>query len=613
MATTLLHRGPDDAGTWADSAAGVALGHRRLAIIDLSPAGHQPMVSASGRYVLVYNGEIYNHFDVRAQLEAGGATPAWRGHSDTETLLVAIDHWGLEAALQKSAGMFALALWDRQERALTLARDRMGEKPLYYGWQGDTLLFGSELKALRAHPAFAAEVDRSVLALYLQRGFVPAPHSIYADISKLGPGTSVTFGPAERAGDRPREYAYWSLDDAVAAGRSNPFVGSAPEAADELERLLGAAVGLQSVADVPLGAFLSGGIDSTTVVALMQKDRATPVKTFTIGFHEAGFNEAEHAKAVAKHLGTQHTELYVTAREAMEVIPDLPAIYDEPFGDSSAIPTALVSRLAREHVTVSLSGDGGDELFCGYTRYERAQRAWRKFRATPGPLREPVARALDLVALGGGATRLGRKGAHLGRHLRARTFEQCYALQMQQRYDTATLVRGAERTLRPGARLPDMLADDPDLMLYLDARIYLPDDILTKVDRAAMAISLETRVPMLDHRVVEFAWRLPQAMKVRDGHSKWLLKQVLHRHVPPALMDRPKSGFGVPVREWIRGPLREWAEDLLSAERLRRDGFFNVGRVRKQWQAHLRAPVDGDETLWQLLAFQAWRAFTAGR
>jgi len=607
MADQLVHRGPDDAGTWVDGAAGIALGHRRLSILDLSPAGHQPMVSASGRYVIAYNGEVYNHLDLRAELDQqprGSAAPAgtaWRGHSDTETLLASVEAWGVRATLEKSVGMFAFALWDRRDRVLSLARDRMGEKPLYYGWQGGTFLFGSELKALRVHPAFRGEIDRDALTLYLRHNSVPAPWSIYQAVHKLLPGTFLPLDATVSPAELPAPVAFWSLRQVAERGLAEPFSGSEPEAIDELEARLMQSVSRQRIADVPLGAFLSGGIDSSTIVALMQAQAPRPVNTFSIGFHEQGFDEAPHAKAVAAHLGTHHTELYVTPRDAIDVIPRLPTIYDEPFGDSSAIPTFLVSQLARRHVTVSLSGDGGDELFAGYTRYARTRKLWSLKQRAPDLAGRLVGQVL---ALAGRGAQIERAAAYLS----ASTLEQFYRVQTSQWLHPEAVVRGgSEPASIPIDGSPWLTGGTPDeRLMFVDGLRYLPDDILVKVDRAAMAVSLETRVPMLDPRVIEHAWRLPLAMKVRGHETKWALRQVLFRHVPRMLIERPKAGFGVPVGEWVRGPLREWADDLLSARRLAAEGFFEADRIRKDWERYLAGKTNWSDRLWIVLAFQMW-------
>ena len=619
MTDTLLHRGPDDGGVWEDSRSGIALGNRRLAVVDLSPEGHQPMLSACGRYVLAFNGEIYNFRELREELE--GLGQAFRGHSDTEVMLAAIVRWGLDAALARFNGMFAFALWDRRERALHLLRDRLGEKPLYYSWMGGALLFGSELKTLKAHPRFMGSISRDALALYLRHNYVPAPYTIYEGVRKLPPGTRLTV---DEAGNGSEPVPYWSAKEAAERGVANPFAGSAGEAATELDVLLRDAVKLRMEADVPLGAFLSGGIDSSTVVAMMQAQSGLPVKTFSIGFHEADYSEAEHARAVARHLGTDHTELYVTPKEAMSVIPRLPTLYDEPFSDSSQIPTFLVSELARSQVTVSLSGDGGDELFCGYGRYEKGRDLWGKIGRVPLPVRRASSHALSAIPAGAlngrldrvvrGTGKYGRPGAlgdNLHKLAKVLAFdrpEELYLWLVSHWKDPSSLVIGASE---PPTALTDdaRWADVPSFMermMYLDTVSYLPDDILVKVDRASMGVSLEARVPLLDHRVMEFAWTLPLSIKVRDGQSKWLLRQVLYRYVPRELIERPKMGFGVPVGAWLRGPLREWAEGLLSKRRLSEDGFFDPSPIREKWSEHLSGEQNWQGYLWDVLMFQSW-------
>lgn len=620
MIAAIRHRGPDDAGYWEED--GLAMGHARLSIVDLSPAGHQPMTSEDQRFVLVFNGEIYNHHEIRQALEAEGIAPAWRGHSDTESLLAGLRAWGVKSTLQRCIGMFAFALWDRVERTLTLARDRLGEKPLYYGWQGregqKAFLFGSELKALRVHPAFSSRVDRNALALYLRHNYIPAPHSIYEGIYKLQPGTLLTISATD---PQPKVSTYWFALDVALNGSRHQLDLSPVEAVDQLEALLTSAVSQQMVADVPLGAFLSGGIDSSTIVAIMQANSGRRVKTFTIGFNEDGYNEAEHAKSIAAHLGTDHTELYVTSSEAMSVIPRLPSIYDEPFADSSQIPTFLISELARRHVTVSLSGDAGDELFSGYTRYTLGAGLWRKLNMIPFPLRRALARSIMAIPPGRWDSLrkwppFSRFGGRLGDKLHkgagvvfnSKSIDDLYLGLISHWAQPESIVIGGKETasgfLSGREKVGDMGAIER--MMALDLVTYLPDDILTKVDRASMAVSLESRIPMLDHRVVEFAWSLPQSYKLRDGVGKWVLRQVLYRHVPKALIDRPKMGFGVPIDAWLRGPLREWAESLLDESRLDREGYFHSKVIVEKWREHQNGSRNWAYHLWDVLMFQAW-------
>ncbi len=630
MTRTLAHRGPDDEGVWIDADAGVGLGHRRLSIVDLSPAGHQPMHSPSGRFVITLNGEIYNHLDLREALLAEGHQVAWRGRSDTETLLAGFDAWGVKPTLQRASGMFAFALWDKASRSLTLARDRLGEKPLYYGRQhgpASPFLFASELKALAQHPSFEPEVDRRALSLLVRYLDVPAPLSIYRGISKLLPGTMLTL--SDGASD-PLIEQYWSGAEVACAGVADPLALAPEAAADALEQVLERAIGRQMMSDVPLGAFLSGGVDSSTVVAIMQKLSPRPVKTFTIGFHEAGFNEADHAKAVARHLGTDHSELYVTPREAMDVIPRLPAMYDEPFADSSQIPTHLISALARQRVTVALSGDGGDELFGGYDRYLFTANMWSRIAGIPRPLRAALGRALTAVparawtrfgnAAGGllprvmRTQRLGEKVHKGATMLGSESMDELYDLMLSVWRDEAAFVIGAPPDIAhpiPDGQELDGLGG-VERMMAQDMLGYLPNDILVKVDRAAMAVSLETRVPLLDREVVEFAWRLPLDLKIRGNTTKWLLRQVLDRHVPRALIERPKMGFGVPLDDWLRGPLREWAEALLGESRLREQGFFDARQVRRFWDLHLGGRSNQHFRLWPILMFQSWLEANSG-
>lgn len=616
MGDAIVHRGPDDGGTWGDALAGVALAHRRLAILDLSSAGHQPMFSASGRYVVVFNGEIYNHTELRS-----GLGVQWQGHTDTETLLAAVAAWGVEASLKKLVGMFAFALWDREQRVLTLARDRLGEKPLYYGMLGDVLLFGSELKALKAHSAFSGEIDRDVLTLYLRNNYIPAPYSIYRDIYKLPAGTWLQVKPGHAPGS---PMPYWSVSNVAESGRSNPFLGSESEAADELEYLLKQSIDGQMMADVPLGAFLSGGVDSSVIVALMQAQSNHPVKTFTIGFREEAYNEAEYAHAVAKHLGSEHTELYVSPEQAMAVIPMLPHIYDEPFADSSQIPTWLVSKLAREQVTVSLSGDGGDELFGGYNRYFMGQSTWNKLDRLPLAFRSSLAAAMTSIApeswnsvmgkiepLLPSKLRFGNPGDKLHKLagvLASESPESLYLGLVSLWENPASIVLDSQEplTMLTDRKQWPELSDFVQRMMAMDTLTYMPDDILVKVDRAAMSLGLETRVPFLDHRIVEFAWCLPLSMKINNGQGKHLLRQVLYKHVPKSLIERPKMGFGIPLDSWLRGPLRDWAESLLDENRLKQEGFFNAAPVRKKWQEHLSGQRNWQYHLWGVLMFQAW-------
>ena len=619
MADRIRHRGPDDHGQWSDANTGYFVAHRRLSILDTSAAGHQPMVSASGRWVLAYNGEIYNHLDLRQRLERSAAAPAWRGHSDTETLLAAVEAWGIEKTLEHSAGMFAFALWDRAESTLWLARDRIGEKPLYYGRQGDVFLFASELKALRAHPRFHAEIDREALTLLLRHNYVPDPYSIYQGIRKLPPGTLLR---ATRGQRDPQPTVYWSLAEVAERGMARPFEGSTVDALAGLERCLGAAVRRQMLSDVPLGSLLSGGVDSSLVTALMQANADRPVRTFTVGIADGDFDESDHARAVATHLGTDHTEWRLTGADALEIVPKIGSLNDEPFADPSQIPTQLLMTLVRSRVTVALSGDGGDELFGGYNRYRMAPKVWARIGWLPAPLRhalgdvmtaipvESINRLIGRRARRAGILFFGEKVHKLGWRLRyANSIDDLYAALVSEWPAPQNVVLGGRI---PGNRLDDRtqwprLPDPAARMMALDCLTYLPGNILTKADRSSMAVSLETRAPLVDRDAIEFAWSLPLSMKLRADRGKWLLRELLYRFVPRELVDRPKVGFGIPLDAWLRGPLREWADALIAPDRLDREGFFDSKVIRRIWQAHLSGRRSFGNRLWSVLMFQAWR------
>lgn len=640
MSDAIRRRGPDDEGQWWHSAAGVGLTHRRLAIVDLSAAGHQPMLSATGRFALVYNGEVYNHLALRAELAAAGVAMQWRGHSDTETLLAGFEHWGVAATLQRAVGMFALAVFDLELRQLMLARDRMGEKPLYYGWQGGgwqrggwqngsdpkesspqgSFLFGSELRSLEQHPAFEHQLDRSALVLYLRHNYIPAPRSVYQHIHKLPPATLLTL---DLASGRTSTRLYW---DIKAVAREPQLQLNPTEASSALHHLLKDAVGQQMVADVPLGAFLSGGVDSSTIVALMQAQSARQVKTYAIGFEDPRYNEAEFASAVAKHLGTDHTEWVLTGQDALAAVPGLCDLYDEPFADSSQLPTSLVCQLARQQVTVALSGDAGDELFNGYERYQIALQVEQKFAKTPRWLNQLAGRTLSALPAGV-LQSLGQLGSvvlpqrlrsndmaerlqRLGSLLCQPDLQHLYLALISHHSAPEQLLRQADAVTAPLTTLDWQISeqDKQSRFAYLDLQTYLPDDILVKTDRAAMAVSLEGRVPLLDHRVVEFALRTPAALKYRDGKTKWLLRQVLYQYVPPALIERPKRGFAVPVADWLRGPLRDWADALLSPTTLAAQGLLNTDVVSLMWQQHRSGQRNYGYLLWNVLMLQAWLA-----
>jgi asparagine synthase (glutamine-hydrolysing) len=622
MCAALAHRGPDDTGVFADPEAGIGLAHRRLAVIDISAAGHQPMLSESGRFAISYNGEIYNFADIRHELAQAGKAPAWRGTSDTEVLLAAIAAWGVEGALGRCNGMFAFALWDRESRTLTLARDRAGEKPLYYGAINGALLFGSELHALRRHPLWTGEIDRGAVALYTRYSCVPAPYSIYRGIFKLPPGNYLSLAAAELKSTLPAPRPYWRAADAVTQQRrAAPAAGARdPGVLDELDALLSDAVRVRMISDVPVGAFLSGGIDSSLVVALMRGAARGAVKTFTIGFELASHDEAPFARAVAQHLGTEHTEHTVTAAEALAEVPNLAGIYDEPFADSSQIPTLLISRLARHSVTVALTGDGGDEVFGGYNRYIRIARWWRRMQLMPRSARVIAAAALGALPAAGvdalGRALYGRRSGgaladlvqKTGSVLPARTIDSAYrTLTSVVPRPEALVLNGPEPAVPATDGHAAAVAPHPvERMLYLDLIAYLPDDILAKVDRAAMAVSLETRIPFLDHRVIEFAWQQPLDLKLGDGKGKLLLRNLAERYVPRALLERPKAGFAVPLNAWLRGPLQEWAEALLAPDTIRCAGYYNVDAVAKLWDEHRSGRRNRQHQLWNVLMFHAW-------
>ena len=600
MNLLISHRGPDAFGIWLDENSRIGLAHVRLSILELTEAGAQPMHSACDRFVLSFNGEIYNHLKLRDQLEHEGHFIHWRGHSDTETLLACFSVWGIEKTLQATVGMFAIALWDKQKKQLTLARDRLGEKPLYWGWCGSTLLFGSELKALKAHPDFVSEIDRDALALLLQYNYIPAPYSIYKNIEKLPAGSYVQI----QANDtRPTVEIkkYWDLKAVMQKGLDQPYQGNALETANLLEQKLVQSISEQMLSDVPLGAFLSGGVDSSTVVALMQSQSTKPIKTFAIGFNEPGYNEAEFAKEVSRHLGTEHTELYVSAEDALSVIAKLPKVYCEPFADSSQIPTFLVMQMAKQHVTVALSGDAGDELFGGYNTYQIAAKVWKSVSRLPHPLRKIATQVLGKIPT-------PQKIQKLIYVLPAQNREEFYQLLVTHWKIPTNVVKDAQ-TGSTVFNMPNQWIKTDHFeqwMMAIDTSQYMVDDILVKVDRAAMANSLETRVPMLDHRVVEFAWQLPLDFKIKNGVGKSVLREVLYRHVPRELIERPKQGFSIPLGQWLRGPLREWAESQISEHRLVQEGYFYPHPIRKVWQEHLSGKYDHALKLWSILMFQAW-------
>ncbi len=622
MSDRIVHRGPDSSGTWVDESNGIALGFRRLAIVDLTPTGRQPMISSSGRFIMIFNGEVYNYGELREELTKSGIT--FRGTSDSEVMVEAIDAWGLVPAVKRFNGQFAFAIWDRRDRFLHLVRDRVGVKPLYYGWVGRSLLFGSELKCLRAYPEFAGEIDRNALALFTRHNYIPAPFSIFQNVYKQMPGTILSF-PFDQPGYVPEPIVFWSARKTVESGLADPFTGSFKEAKDQLDGLLRESVRLRMMADVPLGAFLSGGVDSSTIVALMQAESNIPVKTFTIGFLEDEYNEAEHARKVAKHLNTEHTEIIVTSEEARAVIPKLPVMYDEPFSDSSQIPTYLVSQLTRNFVTVSLSGDGGDELFAGYNRYFWGNDIWSKIGWMGTGVRKTLGGSMRLLSPAAWDSlfrtikpvipnslrvpQAGEKIKKISDVISVDSPERLYYRLVSHWKKPDELVIGGQEPRTPltdSSEWPSV-PDFTHWMMYMDLITYLPDDILAKVDRASMAVSLESRVPYLDdHRVIEFAWRLPLDMKIKNGQGKYILRQLLYDYVPKVLIERPKMGFGIPIDSWLRGPLQDWADDLLDSSRMREEGFFDPEEVQKMWQEHKSGTHDNQYYLWDILVFQEW-------
>ena len=637
MTDSLIHRGPDDSGVWMDPKLGLALGHRRLSIIDLSPAGRQPMRTSDGKYVIAFNGEIYNHNLLRNKLSELGYTVNWNGNSDTETLLLCLENWGIEKTLQSCVGMFAISIWDIQTQTLTLARDRLGEKPIYYGWNNEAFIFGSELKALRAYVGFKQNICRKALSQYFRFSYVPAPLSIYQGIFKLEPGCLLSISgappkvtplePIRPGGTHGRLNIkrWWSLKQKVELGID--YFETEDNLIQNIEKQLVESVNYQSSADVSLGAFLSGGVDSSTIVAIMQQQTKKRIKTFTIGFEERNFNEALYSRSISKHLGTDHFEMFVTSKNALDLIPNLPVIYDEPFADSSQIPTFLVSQMAKAEVTVALSGDGGDELFGGYNRYIWAPKIWNKFGSIPYSFRQVLLKGVKLVPKniinrienyplmqGIGINNLSDKLQKTTQALDGvKNLNTMYLKLISNRSDPANIVLGIEYASQENSKiilndsLPESGVEEDSLsMMYMDAMTYLPDDILSKVDRASMACGLETRVPFLDHRVVEMAWRLPLNMKIRGNTGKWILRKILYKYVPKELIERPKTGFAVPIGNWLRGPLRPWAEDLINEKRLISEGYLNPKHIYTIWHEHLLGIRDNSSELWTVLMFQSW-------
>ena len=626
MNSAISHRGPDATGVWKNKNFGIYLGHQRLSILDLSVAGQQPMKSKSERYIITYNGEIYNHLEIRKEIKEKNFNIIWKGNSDTETLIEAIDLWGIETTLKKIVGMFAFGLWDQKENCLTLARDRMGEKPLYFGWQGKnsnkTFIFASELKALRAHSNFEKEISRDAIALQLQFNCIPAPNSIYKNIYKLLPGHYLQLQKTDLERNLlPSSKSYWSLKETAIEGLKNLKPINIEKIKDELEVILTNTIKQQMISDVPLGAFLSGGVDSSTIAALMQSQSFQPIKTFTVGFNEEIYNEAQDAKKVAKFLGTDHTEIYISEKQAMDVIPKLPKIYDEPFSDSSQIPTYLVSELAKQKVTVSLSGDGGDEIFCGYNRYIMSKKWWNKISLIPLPLRIFLAdriiafkpdnwNYLSKIFMNfNNKNNLGHLMYKFSRILRCKTLDDAY-IKLASHIDNPTeVVLGSNivDTRLSNYSLELSQFDDQQKMMIFDGLTYLPDDILVKVDRASMASSLETRAPFLDHRVIEFSWKIDQSLKLRNGQGKWILRQILYKYIPKSLIERPKKGFGIPLDKWLRGSLRDWAENLLNEKKLLDEGYFDSKVIAQKWNDHLKGKRNWQHDLWNILMFQSWK------
>jgi asparagine synthase (glutamine-hydrolysing) len=626
MNSAISHRGPDSNGVWLDKSAGIVFGHQRLSIIDLSKAGNQPMLSNSGRYILTYNGEIYNHLKIIEELEKSNYSIKWLGRSDTETLIQAIEFWGIKDTLKKIEGMFAFGLWDKKKRSLTLARDRIGEKPLYFGWQGEGInqvfLFSSELKALKVHPEFKGIINRDAISLQLRHCCIPAPFSIYKDINKLLPGHFLELEERDlKEGLLPSSIPYWSLLDNAKYGNNNQLKQSEIEIQNELEDHLKSSVRKQMISDVPFGAFLSGGIDSSTISALMQAQSTNPIKTFTIGFNENEFNEAQFSKKIAAHLGTEHTELYVSSKQAMEVIPKLPDIYDEPFSDPSQLPTFLVSQIAKKHVKVALSGDGGDELFCGYNRYVMSKKFSILYSLLPLSLRKIIGFSLKSISSKNldylskflpnayQYPEFGNKVYKGANALKAETIHDLYCILGSNWKNPTEIAINSKETSTLLNKLKFQLGelDNQQQMMVLDFMTYLPDDILVKVDRASMASSLETRVPFLDHKLIEYVWRIPQSLKLRNGSGKWILKKILNKYVPNELTERPKMGFGIPIESWLRGPLKDWAENLLDEKRLQEEGYFNSKLIREKWTEHLGGKKNCHNQLWDVLMFQAWK------